>query len=79
MNHDIFGQTLRMEEALVVLEWTKIKMSWMDKITFDKYRSIRLKVLYLKMARNLGESITLSVVGSSINCSIDTSSILFSD
>ena len=61
--------------ALVVLEWTKIKMSWMNKIAFDKYRSIRLKVLYLKMARNLGESITLSAVGSSINCLIDASSI----
>ena len=79
VNREIFGQKLRMEEALVVLEWTKIKMSWMDKIAFHKYRSIRLKVLYHKMARNLGESITLSAVGSSINCSIYTSSILFSD
>ena len=70
---------MRMEEALVVLGWPKIKMSWLDKIAFDKDRSMRLKVLYLKMARNLGEGITLSAVGSSINCSIDASSILFSD
>ena len=68
VKHDIFGQTLRMEQAPVVFEQTKIRMSWMDKIAFDKYGSIRLKVLYLKMARNLGESITWSAVGSSINC-----------